>query len=187
MNRKLIPARAALLAAFALIPAALVLGACEDPFSGLGDPVLVTDSIVIASPTGTSQGPTALDITSGNRLRRPELPGEAGAWDFQLRQQGNVFSLLPIPQNGTFRGSGIRAANRDFDQAEEAPRDRAGYTRTLFPIAVGQTYYIQSRESQAVFCAKYGVLKVLSADPAAGTVRVVVRSNQQCDDERLVP
>lgn len=184
MNRKLTSPRAALLA-FLAVPAALVLGACEDPFSGLGDPLLVQDSLVLSAPTSAVEAPTALDIANANALRRPELPGEAGNWDFQLRQEGNVFSLLPIEQNGRFRGAGIRDANTDFDGVEQAPRDRSGYTRTSFPIAVGETYYLQSRETQNFLCIKFGVLKVLSVNPAAGTARVVVRSNQQCDDERL--
>lgn len=186
MNRKLSSVRAILLFAFVLVPSALALGACEDPFD-LGDPVLKSDSVRLAAPTSQVNIPTAIDINNGNALRRPELPSDANAWDFQLRQDGGTFSLVPIATEGRSRGAGLRVADRPFDTAEEAPRGRGEYTRGPLAITPGQSYYLQSREAQGSFCVKYGILKVISVSADSGTARLVVRSNQLCDDERLQP
>jgi len=186
MNRNLPAVRSLLLLAFVLVPSAMVLSACEDPFN-LGDPVLRTDSLRLAAPTSAVNIPTAVDINNGNALRRPEQPSEASAWDFQLRQNGATFSLVPFSSLGRLRGAGIRSADAVFETAEEAPRGSGEYTRDPFAIAPGQTYFVQTREAQNSFCVKYGILKVLSVSADSGTARLVVRSNQNCDDERLQP
>jgi hypothetical protein len=186
MNRNLPAVRFLLLFAFVLIPSAVVLSGCEDPFN-LGDPVLALDSLRLAAPTSQVNIPTAVDVNNGNALRRPELPSESSAWDFQLRQNGSSFSLVPFGTLGRLRGAGIRPADAPFETAEEAPRGRGEYTRTGVPIAPGQSFYVQTREAQNSLCVKYGILKVLSVSADSGTARLAVRSNQNCDDERLQP
>jgi hypothetical protein len=186
MNRNLPAVRFLLLFAFVLIPSAVVLSGCEDPFN-LGDPVLALDSLRLAAPTSQVNIPTAVDINNGNALRRPEQPSESSAWDFQLRQNGSSFSLVPFGTLGRLRGAGIRPADAPFETAEEAPRGRSEYTRGSFAITPGQSYYVQTREAQNSFCVKYGILKVLSVSADSGTARLAIRSNQNCDDERLQP
>lgn len=186
MNRNLPAVRFLLLFSFVLVPAAVLLSGCEDPFN-LGDPALDPDSIRLAAPTSAVNIPTALDVNNGNALRRPEQPSEATAWDLQLRQTGSTFAFQPIGSLGRLRGAGIRLADEPFETADEAPRDRGGYTRTQFPVTPGQSYYVQSREAQNTFCVKYAILKVISVSADSGTARLAVRSNQNCDDERLQP
>ena len=180
--------RAVLLRVFciaALAATAASLAGCDDPL-GLDDPVIQTDTITLAAPTSASALPSAIEITNFNVLRFPELPAQALAWDFQLRQEGSTFLIAPVQQVDRFRGAGIQPADRDIEQVQEAPRARDSYTRTPLAVTVGQTYYLQSRQTRSL-CVKFGALKVLSVDPAAGTARIVVRSNQNtnCDDERL--
>lgn len=177
--------RAACVAVAALFAASAALAGCDDPLGF--DPVLQTDTVTLAAPTSASPLQSAIDLAILNALRRPELPVDAQAWDLQLRQEGTAFSFAVFPQVGSRRGAGIRAAGEDFDEADRAPRSRSDYTRTLFPIAAGQTYFVQTREAStsACFASKYAVVKVLSLDAAAGTAEIAVRSNQNCDDERL--
>lgn len=174
---------AALLAAASLFTAAAALGGCDDPLAF--DVVLDTDTVTLAAPTSASALPTAIDLAILNTLRNPELPIDAASWDLQLRQEGAGFSFAPFPQVGNRRGAGLAVAGEGFDEADAAPRDRSAYTRTPFPITVGQTYFVQTRETSNCLAPKYAVVKVLAVDAAAGTAQLAVRSNQNCDDERL--
>lgn len=175
--------RAAFLAICSLFAASAALAGCEDPLAF--DPQLLPDTVTLAAPTSASTLPSAVDLAILNTLRRPELPVDAQAWDLQLRQEGTAFSFAPFPQVGSRRGAGLAPTSESFDEADSAPRGRDNYTRALFPITVGQTYFVQTRETSNCLTPKYAVIKVLSVDAAAGTAVIAVRSNQNCDDERL--
>ncbi|HEU4557033.1 MAG TPA: hypothetical protein VFS20_04260 [Longimicrobium sp.] len=176
------------LAALALIPAATLLGACDDPFGGV-DPVLRADSIVLSSANTTaSTRPSAIDIANNVRLTRPERPTEAGLFDLQVRQSGSVFSLVPSPPGGTLRGAGLqRTTGSTLENPGEAPREVEGYERDAQPVAVGDRWFVQTRAG-AGGCgttSKYALLQVVAADPATGLITLKIISNQSCDDERL--
>jgi hypothetical protein len=174
------------LAALLLLPAAAALGACGDPFGGL-DALVRTDSLEVASATGPSAKPTAIDVANNSALVRPELPGQAGQWDLQVQQAGSTFSLVPNPGTTIYRGAGLLKTTRSFTSPGSASRHSDDYTRTPVPIATGETYFVQTRQANLT-CGtvpKYGVLKVLATLPDSGFVRLLVTSNQNCDDERL--
>ncbi len=176
--RSVYPALAALL----LLPAAAALGACGDTFGV--DALIRTDSLVLASANGPSSRASALDIASNAILTRPELPAQAGAFDLQVRQNGAVFSLVPSPPAGSLRGAGLQLTTRSIDTPGKAPREVDQYTRTAVPVAVGQTYFVQTRPVCGT-ASKYAILRVLAVQPDSGTLTLRVVSNQTCDDERL--
>jgi hypothetical protein len=174
--------------ALAVLAAAGSLAACGDPFGGT-DPLLRTDSVALASVTGPSQLPTAIDIVSNNALALPELPTEAGDWDFQVRTSAGALVLHPNPGTAPYRGAGLLKTTADFANPGSASRDNNAYTRTDVAIQPGEVYYLQSRQRNNV-CGTvptYGVLKVLSLRPDSGVAHLVVTSNHNCDDERLTP
>jgi len=169
------------------ITAAGALAACGDPFGGL-DANLRTDSVTLASVTSPIDIPTAIDIVSQNATAEPELPTEAGDWDFQVRPgTGGGFVLHPNPGIAPYRSAGLQLTTRSFDDPGAAPRSSDAYTRTDVAVTPGQTYYLQSRQRNTI-CGttpKYGILKVLSVSADSGIVHLAVKSNQNCDDERL--
>ena len=174
------------LATAAALLAASALSACGDPFGGQ-EPLLRTDSITLASVTGPSPLPTAIDIATNNAPARPERPNEAGDWDFQVRTSGASFILHPNPGVSPYRAAGLQRTTRSFDDPGTAPRDNDGYTRTDVTVQPGEVYFAQSRQRNGTCgtVAKFGILKVLSVSVDSGLVHLVVTSNQNCDDERL--
>ncbi|HEX9938737.1 MAG TPA: hypothetical protein VGB15_16480 [Longimicrobium sp.] len=173
------------LAALVLIPAATLLGACDDPFAGI-EPQIRADSLVLSAANSNGPNPSALDIFNNARPARPELPAQAGSFDLQVRLTGSVFSLIPSPATGNLRGAGLQKTTRSIDDPGEAPREVADYTREAMNVAVGETFFVQTRPGGGCgTTSKYAILKVLAADPATGNLTVRVISNQACDDERL--
>lgn len=171
------------LAAIVLLPVAAALGACGDPFGGI-DPLIRADSLVLASATSPSTLASAVDVADNVRLAFPERPAEAGAFDLQVRQSGSVFTLVPSPPTGSLRGAGLQKTTRTLESPGDAPREVEGYTRTAVQIAVGETYFVQTRPVCST-TSKYGILKVVALKPDSGLVTLKLVSNQTCDDERL--
>ncbi|HET7230047.1 MAG TPA: hypothetical protein VFJ16_08605 [Longimicrobium sp.] len=172
------------LAALVLFPAAAALGACGDPFGGV-DPQIVSDSVVLASANGPSTRASAVDIADNVRLTFPENPGTAGLFDLQVRQNGTAFSLVPSPSTGNLRGAGLQRTTRTLEAPGDAPREVSGYTRTAVTVAVGETYFVQTRPVCGSSSSRYAILRVVAANPAAGELTLKILSNQNCDDERL--
>lgn len=174
----------ALLAALAGTP---LLTACDDN-SFLGELVLSADTATIGLP-GSAQG-SALDLvraTSGARLiRRPERVEDSEQWDVSLRRaESGALVLRPFdPSASQTGGAGIAAAPANFDAIDEAPRGTSNYSQEDVPATPNAVYFVRSRAFSGV-CYKYAKLKVLEADPAAGTVRLAMVINEGCDDERL--
>ncbi len=173
--------------AFALLATAagtLALSGCDDPL-GLGDPILVRDTIFMGAPTSASTRPSAIDITDNNAPRRPELPVHAEVLDFQLRQTGNTLFLTPNPGRDSQRPAGITTSSRDIEQVNDAPTSRSDYQESPIALTVGATFLAHSRDAGSFSCVKYAKFKVLALDPAKGEADLVVVSNQTCGDDRL--
>ena len=172
--------------AVAALSAALALSACGDPFGGQ-QPLLRTDSVTLASVNGPSELPTAIDIAVNDAPAQPELPTEAGEWDFQVRSSGATYLLHPNPGIAPFRGAGLVRTTRAFDDPGTAPRDNESYTRTDQVIQPGEVYYVQSRQRNGPCgsLAKFGIMKIIAIRADSGVVHLAVTSNQNCDDERL--
>lgn len=177
-----------------LVIAALVvapaLAACgDDPL--FPDVAISSDTVTLTVPGGTA--PSALDLVRIQApftlLRRPELVQDAGEWDVTLRRNESgalVFRTFSQP-GSPYRGAGIRTTTEDFERIDEAPRATTAYTDQPVPVTVGGTYYFRSRQypSQRGTCVNYARARVVAMDAAAGTARVAIAINDNCDDERL--
>jgi hypothetical protein len=173
--------------ALALLPLAAALTACGDPF-GTDQSLLRTDSLALAAVNGPLVGfASAVDVTANDAPTQPELPGEAGSWDVQVRLQSGAFVLVPNQGNGTYRGAGLAKTTRTPDDPGNAPRESSAYTRTAVQVAAGDAFYVESRQLNATCGSvpKFGLIMVKSLAADSGVAHLVVRSNQACNDERL--
>lgn len=177
-----------LLAAF--LASTALLGACgDDPL--FPDVMISVDTVTVTVPGSTA--PSAIDLVRTQPpftlLRNPELIRDAGEWDITLRRGaagGLVF--LPFDQPGSpLRGAGITRSNRGFDALDEAPRGVSAYGEDPVPVGVDAVFLLRSRQypQSGTLCVNYAKAKVLEVDEAAGTVRLAVVVNDNCDDERL--
>lgn len=181
-------ARFAVLLSIVFASSAL-LGACgDDPL--FPDVVLSVDTVTLTVP-GADQ-PSALDLVQAQPpfalLRRPELLRDAQEWDIALRRGDTGLLLRPQEaQASSLRGAGIVLADQDYDRIREAPRATNAYGSDPLPATVGSTYFFRSRQYpvQSVLCVNYAKAKVLAVDLAAGTARIALTQNGNCDDERL--
>jgi hypothetical protein len=169
--------------------AASALGACDDdPL--FPDVEISTDTVTLTVPGTTAA--SALDLARAQvpftLLRRPERVEDAGEWDIALRRGGAGLLFYPFDQPGSpFRGAGIRLSSDDFDTIDEAPRGTTAYGEQSVAVIVNQVYLFRSRQypTSGGLCVNYARAKVLSTDAAAGTARVALVINRNCDDERL--
>src|SRR5690606_9289252 len=118
----------------ALVGAALVAllsTACDDPNSGLFDPVIQEDTVDLAVPLVDPDVPTALDVAfanSGVRGRFPGLAGDAEQWDLAIRREGGELRFVPAavfgfqnPIGGTSTAAVTLPIERALDEIIEAP------------------------------------------------------------------
>lgn len=176
-----------LLAACVAGPA--LLAACgDDPL--FPDVELSTDTVTLTVPG--SDAASALDLARAQipftLLRRPELIQDAGEWDVALRRSGAGLVFQPFAEPGSpFRGAGIRTSTEDYDGIDEAPRATSAYGDQAVPATMNGVYLFRSRQYAASggVCVHYARAKVLATDAPAGTARVAIVINRNCDDERL--
>lgn len=163
------------------------------------DPLLSTDTLVLAAPTSATDLPSALDLTPEgamvDRVRFPERLQDAELWDLALRVVDGRLSFVPAGQVGLSDGGGrSRAAitealdGRTFDSVREAPNRKDFVTDRAVPLAVGAVYVARSRLASCGFTASeyYAKLQPLEIDPARQTVRFQIVNNSRCGDPRLV-
>lgn len=181
--------------AFVLLSAVALgaaLPACNDS-STMVEARIVSDTVTLAVPSAEGTEPSAIDLVREQppfTFRRfPERIGDAQQWDLALRRTDAGLALRPFSIPGaTLRGAGIAVASADYDELERAPRGTAAYRFETTPITLGTTYVARSRQYSpggGAVCTKYGKLKVVALDVAAGTARFAVSINENCEDERL--
>jgi hypothetical protein len=181
-------ARFAVLLSIVFASSAL-LGACEGDAFGV-DAAISVDTVTLTVP-GVDQ-PSALDLVQAQPpfllLRRPELVRDAQEWDIALRRGTAGLQLRPQEiMASQLRGAGIAPANQDYDAITEAPRGTTAYGDAPLGVTLGATYFFRSRQYpvQTVLCVNYAKAKVIALDVAAGTARIALTQNDNCDDERL--
>lgn len=172
----------------------VVAAACDDSTFRI-DPLLVTDTVEIATPAPGNAGlPSALDVTSvgagirGGRF--PERASDATEWDFALRERAGELVFVPAAALGLqTRPSITRAiANRTFDSLIEAPGRTSFLADSAVVLGVGNVYAARSRLVVTEFggsCEQYAKLQPLAVDPALGRVRLQITTNERCGDPRL--
>jgi hypothetical protein len=179
-----------------LLPAVLVTG-CGDPFFGALDPLMVTDSLSLAAPSDAFPNtPSALDVTSAGGFIRggrfPERLEDATiGWDLavRVRDGGIVFLLSGAAGFGGRAGISEPLAGQTFEGLTQVPSGIRYETETAVPAQVGSVYVVRSREFSTGFggCVQYSKLEPTEMNPAEGTVRVRLSTNERCYDNRLVP
>lgn len=178
----------------------LALVACDDPNSGLYDPIIRDDTVSLAIPTVAPEVPTALDIAYASSLirgRYPELVSDAEQWDIALRREDDgrlVFVPARIfgffnPIGGLSSAAITAPLNRDFAEVIEAPGRATLLSDSVIPIALGDVYVLRSRRTGATYggCENYAKLQPISVDATAGLVTLRVVGNARCNDPRLAP
>jgi hypothetical protein len=174
--------------------AGAALAACGDN-PGFAEPRIFSDTVTIALPEEGAAHGSAIDLVRERppftMVRRPELAEDAQQWDFALRRtEAGALALRPYTAPGSqLRGAGIAESSVDFDRLTRAPREVGAYRYETTEIAQGATYLLRSRQyggGAGFLCVKFGRARVLEVDAAAGTARLVVAVNENCDDERLV-
>lgn len=174
-----------LLILMAALPVA-ALAACDDTTSFFGEPALSGDStlvLYVPNPAGTNVAASALDAAVPAAVS-PELPQYAGQWDFALRRSGGALRLVTLDTGSPVTKPGIALSTRAFDNVKEASRRRSEYSDSSIVLTNGATYIFRTRYRSSS-CFSYGKMQVKALDAAAGTTRLQVLVNQNCDDERL--
>ncbi|HEU0077857.1 MAG TPA: hypothetical protein VFQ76_09440 [Longimicrobiaceae bacterium] len=180
-----------------LATAALSLAASDDP-TGIGEQVIVTDTVVIGVPSLVPDSvPTALDVISGDQVgigggRFPERPGEAEVWDVTVRLQNGTFMLLP---RGAVGLESQRAAVTDpitgttFEGLDEAPSSSRFNTGRGVALTVGSVYVVRSRvyRLSGINCWQFAKVQPVALNAAAGTATLAVATSAGCQDTRLAP
>ena len=178
-----------------LIPlAVLIVAACEDPYgpavwNATPDTVLIY-SASRAEYIGLA---SAVDITVLPVAALPlEAPSVTGNWDIALTDFEGGLALVPA---SAFEGLQSRARigvlpDRELDDVTEAPRDTAAFTVDPLPLREGDVYIVRSRRASCGGVSagyRYGKLRPVSIDEAAGTFRFEIVVNPYCDNRSFVP
>jgi hypothetical protein len=175
----------------------LAAAACDDPNSGIFDPLIQDDTVDLAIPLVDPAIPTALDVAYANspvRGRFPELVSHAEQWDVTLRREGGNLVMVPAgvlgfrnPVGGESTAAVTRAMQRGFDEVIEAPSRGLLLDSIAVAVTLGGVYVVRSRRTAAGFggCENYAKVQPLAVDAAAGRVTLRVVGNARCNDPRL--
>lgn len=182
-----------------LAAAGLSLAACDDP-TGIGQQIIVNDTVTIGVPNLVPDSvPTALDVVSGDQVsivggRFPERPGQAENWDVTVRLQNGTFMLLP---RGAVGLESLRAAVTEaitgttFESLDEAPSSSRFSSSRGVALSVGSVYVVRSRVYRqpglGVNCWQFAKVQPTALNAAAGTATFAVATSAGCQDTRLAP
>jgi hypothetical protein len=179
-----------------LLVLALLIGAaaCDDVSGFQVDPLLATDTVDVYAPLeANAELPTALDIVARNLVigggRFPERTVHAGQWDFAVRVREGEMVLVPAGALGLeYEPLLTRAlAGQSFEALTRAPERAAFVADSAVVMRTGSVYAARSRLASTVFgaCNQYAKLQPLEVDPVAGSLRLLITTNEQCGDNRL--
>ncbi|MBV9772948.1 MAG: hypothetical protein JO040_03320 [Gemmatimonadetes bacterium] len=179
--------------ALLLLPLLAPLAAC-DSTTGLGDPLIVVDTLTIGAPSvAPASVPSAVDVVSfsGGAIgggRFPERPLEAEQWDFTVRLRNGSFAFYPRAAVGVAgnRAGITQPMDTPFDDVREAPASSRFVMDSAVVVRQGATYVVRSRIYSSP-CFEYARVQPLELNAAAGTVKLQVATSATCQDTRLVP
>lgn len=178
-----------------LIPlAVLIVAACDDPFGpAMWNATPDTVRIYSASRAEYLGFASAMDITTLPVSALPlEAPSVTGNWDFALTDYEGGLALVPA---SAIAGLESRARigvlpGRELDDVTEAPRDTTAFTVAPLPLRAGDVYIVRSRRASCGGFSsgfRYGKLRAVSIDAAAGTLLFEIVVNPFCDNRSFVP
>ena len=166
------------------------LSACNDDFFNLNWSSNVDTTLIYSLDRPEINLPSAFDFT---RRRTVEIhqPGATGEWDIMIGTEGSRL-VMRVP---TFYGidSDARISvfeGMAFHQLLEAPEDTADYTAEPVPLALGNTYVIQTRLAPDQFgqsCHFFAKMQPIAIDVQLGTLEFMFDRNPLCEDLELVP
>jgi hypothetical protein len=170
---------------------AVSMAACDEDL-GLDEWNATPDTVTLYSlsrPEFINQ-PSAYDFIN-HIVLRVESPTSTGNWDVALLDQGNGLALVPA---GGFEGQTSRAAlsivtGATFEELEEAPEDTTRFSYAAVPVTPGQVLAVRTRRASCAFSnsVRYGKVKIIDVNAAAGTVRFASIVNPFCNDRSLIP
>ena len=172
---------------------ALAATACDDGTGFRIDPLLATDTVEIAAAGVPGGLPTALDVTATAGVieggRYPEREEDAEQWDVALRLRAGSLVFVPAGALGLQSRAGVTRAlqGETFASLVEAPGRSAFLSDSAVVVQQGAVYSIRSRQLSGTFgvCTQYAKVQPLSVDVAAGRVRLMITTNERCEDPRL--
>jgi hypothetical protein len=153
----------------------LAAAACDDPNSGIFDPLIQVDTVDLAIPLVDPAVPTALDVAYADsplRGRFPELVSHAEHWDVTLRREGGNLVMVPAgvlgfrnPVGGGSTAAVSRPMQRGFDEVIEAPSSGLLLIDSTVTVTLGDVYVVRSRRTAAGFggCENYAKVQPLAA------------------------
>lgn len=174
-----------------LAMAAFSLAACDEDL-GLGTWSAAPDTATLFSLSRTDLLglPSAYDFIN-HIVYEVESPSANGNWDVAVRDEGGQLALVPA---GAFEGQDSRAAlaritGGTFDSLDEAPEDTALYSSNAVVVQAGQVFAIRTRRAPCSFttAVRFGKLRIIEVNQAAGTVKFESVVNPFCNDRSLVP
>jgi hypothetical protein len=175
---------------FVICAAALPLVACDEELGpdGWTD---APDTTVIYSLSRVELigQPSAYDFIN-HVVLRVESPSATNNWDVAVRDEGGQLALVPA---GGFQGQVSRAGlaritNQTFEQLAEAPGDTAAFSSAPAIVQPGQVYAVRTRRTACAFSTsvRYGKIRIISVDQAAGTLTFESVVNPFCNDRSLI-
>jgi hypothetical protein len=108
-----------------------------------------------------------------------------------VRHENGALALMPA---SGFQGQQSRAAlavvtGSTFEGLEEAPGDTARFVSSAVVVTPGQVLAVRTRRAPCAFSnsVRFGKIKILEVDAAAGSVRFETIVNPFCNDRSLIP
>ncbi|MEP6572161.1 MAG: hypothetical protein ABJD11_05675 [Gemmatimonadota bacterium] len=181
--------RIRLASAVAAFGAVALSAACSNP-NALAPPSLanVVDTIVLTATRDSSlQAPNAFSITNSTAVRSYQTVSFEFAYDITPAGQPVILPLAVLGLSpGTGLKPGLLLTATAFDAITVAPAN--GYVTTdTIPIAVGQTYFLRSRQlCSTLGLPEYGKIAIDSLDPVLHTVRFRALMNENCGYRSLL-
>jgi hypothetical protein len=172
----------------------LMVAACDDPY-GPARWNATPDTLLVYSASRAEYlgRASALDITQLPVAALPlEAPGVTGNWDIALTDADGGLALVPA---SAFAGLESRSRigvvpSSLLEDVTQAPRDSASYTVEPVPVRAGDVYIVRSRRATCGGFSsgyRYGKLRPIAIDEAAGTLRFEIVVNPFCDNRSFVP
>ena len=180
-----------------LIPlAVLIVAACDDPFGPtVWDATPDTLTLFSASRPEYLGLVSAVDITQfGGVVPLPiEAPGVTGNWDFALTDLDGGLALVPASAFAGLESRsriGVLPDTITWEEVTQAPRDTTEFGVDPLPLVAGSVYVVRSRRASCGGVSsgfRYGKLRAVEINVAAGTYRFEIVRNPLCDNRSFVP
>jgi len=174
----------------ALVSLTGALSACFEIRRPLSSTLFVYTTLIYSLDRPEINLPSGFDFT----VRQPvqiHQPGATGDWDVLVDTEGGQLVLRVPASYGIDSDARVSVfEGMSFNQILEAPEDTVDYTAEPVPLALGNTYVIQTHLAPDQFgqrCHFFAKMQPLAIDVQLGTLQFVFDRNPLCEDLELVP